>query len=136
MRPEILEQLKQLNTREFEEGQIIFKEGAEADDSMFFIVSGQVGIYKNRPDGELHEIERYSPGSFFGEMALVGNQLRMASAKSLSAGTKIIVLNKAVFLKLCGTNPQFVLNMLKYSVSRLLAAEDKLQKLKEEKNAI
>jgi len=132
MRPEIIEQLKQLNTMEVQQGQIIFSEGDDANDTMYFIISGTIGIYKKNPDGE-HEIERLSPGSFFGEMALIGNQVRLATAKSIDPVSKVAVLNKAIFLKLCGSNPLFVLNLLKYSVSRLLVAEDKLQKIKEEK---
>ena len=132
MNPEILNQLKQLNSKEVREGEVVFSEGNDAEDTMYFILSGQISIFKKRPDGD-HEIERLGPGSFFGEMALIGNQRRMASAKSAAPSSKIIILNKAIFLKLCGSNPQFILNMLKYAVSRLIAAEDKLQQVKEEK---
>lgn len=131
MRKEVLETLKTLSSRDFRQGETIFKEGDMPDDTMYFLLTGEIGIMKKRPEGE-REINRVSPGSFFGEMALIGNRPRLASARVQSVSAKVAVLNKATFLKLCGTTPQFVLNMLQYAVSRLLAAEDKLQRIKEE----
>jgi len=131
MTPEIIDQVRQVSSRELSRGEIVFLEGDLPDDTMFFLLTGEIGIYKNRPDGE-KMINQLGPGSFFGEMALVGQRPRLATAKVISDNARIAILTRDVFLKLCGKSPQFLFNLLKYAVSRLIAAEDKLQRIKEE----
>ena len=126
-----MEYLQQVQPRELIQGQELFREGEPPDDTMYFLLSGEVGIFKNRPEGE-RRINSLSAGSFFGEMALVNNRPRLATARVISSTARVGVMNKDILLKLAGSSPQFLFNLLKYSVSRLLAGEDKLQRVREE----
>ncbi len=131
MSPDVIDQVRSISSREFNSGDIIFHEKDVSDDTMYFVLSGEIGIYKNRPDGE-REIAMVGPGNFFGEMALIGQRPRLATARVVTSGAKIAVINRETFLRLCGKSPQFLFNLLKYAVARLLSAEDKLQQVREE----
>ena len=126
----ILEYVMSVGSRVFPQGHVIFTEGEPPDDTMYFLFSGEVGVFKKRSTGE-EEINRLKPGDFFGEMALVHHRPRLATAKVVSAEARMAVMNKALLLKLAGNSPQFLFNLLRYAISRLLAAEDKLQRVRE-----
>lgn len=101
------------------------------DDNMYFVLSGDVGIFKKR-GGVDHEMERLSTGSFFGEMALINERPRLATARVLSREARLARMNREMLLKLAGVSPEFVFMLLKHAITRLLAAEDKLQRVREE----
>jgi len=131
MQKRVVEYLQQMQSRELIEGQELFQEGAPPDDTMYFLLAGEVGIFKKRPEGE-RRINSLSARAFFGEMALVNNRPRLATARVISSRARVAVMNKDILLKLAGSSPQLLFNLLKYSVTRLLAGEDKLQRVKEE----
>lgn len=130
----ILEYVQKVGSRVFPQGHTIFQEGDPPDDTMYFVFSGEIGVYKKRGGSE-EEINRLKPGEFFGEMALVHHRPRLATARIISPEARLAVMDKALLLKLAGGSPQFLFNLLRYAISRLLAAEDKLQRIREELTA-
>jgi CRP-like cAMP-binding protein len=70
---------KHLTPVEFKDGALVFEEGAPGD-SMFFVTSGRVRISKRAQAGENKDLAILGPGECFGEMALVDNVARSASA--------------------------------------------------------
>ncbi len=67
-----------LQYREFAKGTTIFKSGDEASEA-YLLQNGSVDIVKER-DGMENVIETLSRGDFLGEMALVDNARRSATA--------------------------------------------------------
>lgn len=63
----------------YPEGTILFKEG-EIGDRFFLLKRGNVRIYKTLDSGEEVELTIVKPGEIFGEMAILGNQERAATA--------------------------------------------------------
>jgi CRP-like cAMP-binding protein len=122
--------VQKVESHTYKQGETIFHEGDPPDDTMYFVFAGEVGVYKKRPGGE-QEINRLKPGEFFGEMALVHHRPRLATTRIVSPEARLAVMNKSVLLKLAGGSPQFLFNLLRYAISRLLAAEDKLQRTRE-----
>lgn len=131
MSPKVLEAVQNLSSVDYARDKIVFHEGDLSDDTMYFIFAGEVGIFKNRPDGE-HEIHRLGPGTFFGEMALINERPRLATARVISDQARMAVMNRPILMKLAGASPEFLFYLLKHAVSRLLAAEDKLQRVRED----
>lgn len=78
---------------------MLFKQGVEGD-TMYILKSGTVRIATEETQlAELHE------GDFFGEMALLEDKPRMASAETLS-DCEIFVLKRSDFSRLLSSSPQ------------------------------
>ena len=76
-------------TVEYEPGQVIFEKG-QTGSELYVLLGGEVQIY----DGD-KELARLSRGDMFGEMALVSNEPRSASARAL-APTSALALSLEV----------------------------------------
>jgi uncharacterized protein YhbP (UPF0306 family) len=75
----------QLNTVEVEPGAVIVRQGAPAD-KFFIIIDGEVEIIRE-DDGEQRTLATLTRGQFFGEMAILRNSPRMATARAVGATT-------------------------------------------------
>jgi CRP/FNR family transcriptional regulator, cyclic AMP receptor protein len=100
----------------FKAGTRIFQEG-DPGEEMFIIQSGQVKITKKTQDGE-KTLVILSEGDFFGEMAVIDNEPRSASAVA-QTDTKLIALNQAVFEATMQSNAHIVKKILRNMSSRL-----------------
>ena len=131
MDAQVLHTVQQLHAEDFPQGAVLYHEGEAPSDVMYFVFEGEIGVFKNR-EGQEHEINRLGPGDFFGEMALVYERPRLATVRVISPVARLVVINREAMLKLAGTSPEFLFYLLRYAVGRLLAAEDKLQRVREE----
>jgi CRP/FNR family cyclic AMP-dependent transcriptional regulator len=68
-----------LKVRKVADGETIFEEGSRGM-SMYFVASGRVRIYKQTAGGFLWEIAIVAAGDFFGDMSLIDEVPRSASA--------------------------------------------------------
>ena len=82
----------------------LFKEG-EQGAALYIIKNGKVSIFHEPKEvGDLpQKVAEINAGGFLGEMALVSDQPRNASAKTL-AESEVFILNKEDFRKLVSTN--------------------------------
>lgn len=93
-------------------GGIIFREGDEATE-LYVIKSGQVRIQLgNRTLTEL------GPDNIFGEMALIDNEPRSASAVAV-ADVEIVPIDERQFLFLVSQTPYFALKVMRVLAQRL-----------------
>jgi len=107
-------------------GKIIFEENS-AGDELYVIVQGEVGILLNpaliqsttteRPSHPL-TIATLRRGQIFGEIALVDQGLRTASARCTSKRARLLVIPSDRLTKLCDNYPD-----LGYRLMRNIAAE-------------
>lgn len=100
----------------FNPGDIIFSE-FEPGNSFFFIHSGQVKIVKVIDDTEKN-IDILNPGEIFGEMAILEEAPRSASAISVGEVT-LLEFNRQNFDILMSGNPQMALKLLKLFTKRI-----------------
>jgi CRP-like cAMP-binding protein len=101
-------------TRFVKAGGIIFREG-DAATELFVIKSGQVRIQLgNRTLTEL------GPDSIFGEMALIDNEPRSATAIAIT-DVEIVPVSERQFLFLVGQTPYFALKVMRVLAQRLRA---------------
>ena len=75
---------------------LIFKEGTPGD-SMYFILSGEIDIIKSSIVGEDVLLATLQKGSVLGEMSLVDNAARSATARARSESELIIFTRDAFF---------------------------------------
>jgi CRP/FNR family transcriptional regulator, cyclic AMP receptor protein len=97
----------------------LFKEGEDGD-ALYIIKTGQVQIFQPpREEGDLpQKIAEIVEGGFFGEMALVSDSPRNASAKTLME-SEIFILSKDDFSQLIKDNPNLAEQISSAVISRL-----------------
>lgn len=100
----------------FEPGEIIFCE-YEPGDTFYLIQTGRVQIVKIMDDIEKN-IDILNPGEIFGEMAILEEAPRSASAIALDA-VKALEFNRENFEVLMMGNPQIALKLLKLFTKRI-----------------
>ena len=86
-----------LETRDYKPGEIIFSQGDAGDDA-FIVESGQIEIASGNGNAEI-VIATIEEGGLFGEMALIDDSPRMATARAMKK-TKCVVVPKRVFGRL------------------------------------
>ena len=83
-----------MNQRHFKAGEVIFQEG-EISHEAFFLVSGTVEISIKSGDGSV-VLGRLGPGEIFGEMGMITDRPRSATARALDS-TTVESINEAEF---------------------------------------
>ncbi|HNN12887.1 MAG TPA: cyclic nucleotide-binding domain-containing protein [Anaerolineales bacterium] len=93
----------------FNAGEVIFQENSSSKE-LYVIVQGEVDILINRSNGTSAKNEtavaRLRRGQSFGEVALVDEGLRSASAYSALKDTRLLVIPRDKIIMLCETYPQ------------------------------
>ena len=105
--------------REFPHDHIIFKEG-DVGDGMYVLRSGAVQISAVVGQGERKPLARLNPGDYFGEMALVDNEPRSASANA-EGETSVFYLPRELVLKLLERSPNLAVQLIREFSHRMRA---------------
>ena len=91
----------------FDEGEIIFRENNSSKE-LYVITKGEVDILINSSEGDKKGdtvVAKLRRGQSFGEVALVDEGLRSASARSVQKETKLLVIGRDKLIMLCETYP-------------------------------
>lgn len=108
------------------DGTVIFEEG-QPGDKMFIIQSGTVRITKTI-DGRSHQLAELVKGDFFGEMAIVSNITRSATATA-SGSVEILAFDRQGFEAMIGKNTMIAMNVIDKLSKRLQNANSQIQQL-------
>jgi CRP/FNR family cyclic AMP-dependent transcriptional regulator len=82
----------------------VFREG-EIGDIAFIVRTGVIEVYKTTEAGELI-LGTVGEGGMFGEMAIIDNQPRMASARATDEDVELMVITRQMLdKKLAGVDP-------------------------------
>jgi NADH dehydrogenase len=84
-----------LGRAHFEPDEVVFREG-DYGDRLYIVVDGEVEVTKHRPGGGEVVLARLGPGECFGEMALVTDRPRMATARCVTA-TNLLTVDRHAF---------------------------------------
>ena len=101
-------------------GEIIFKQNS-AGDELYVIADGKVDILvtpPSEPPSRLLTIVTLTRGQTFGEIALVDQGLRSASARCISRKARLLVIPRDRLIRLCDSYPG-----LGYRLMRNIAAD-------------
>lgn len=92
-----------LDRQVFHAGKTIFKEGDEGD-CAYVIQSGAVDIVRETDKGKV-ALGRLSAGSIFGELALIDDAPRMATAVSVEATSVVVIKRDNLRAKIDDADP-------------------------------
>src|SRR5476651_1600136 len=82
----------------YAKGAVVFRQSSPAD-AVFYVQTGEVKITVASKQGKEAVIGLLGPGDFFGEGCLIGQPLRLASAKAM-VESEIVCVGKTEMLRL------------------------------------
>lgn len=99
-----------------EPGEMLFMEGDQGDE-MYIIKRGQIQILK-REGARMVQLATLGPGSVIGELSLLDQQPRSASARALNMA-ELVVINQATLQSTYKKIPTWLTSLIKMLVTRL-----------------
>ena len=96
--------------REIPRGTVLFREG-DSGKEMYVVQSGQVAISKRVRDVE-KVLAHLGPGEFFGEMAIISNTARTATA-TVASDARLLVIDPKTFEAMVRGNAEIAVRMIK-----------------------
>ena len=112
-----------MNCAHFAEGQVLFREGDPAD-SVFRLISGAVDILRDL-DGDPILLGTIDAGQFIGEMGVVENRPRNATARAASE-VEVEMLTSVEFFDQIAGSPRAVRELIQRLSRRLREADDRI----------
>jgi CRP-like cAMP-binding protein len=107
-------------------GEVIFAEH-DLGDEMYIVHSGRVLIF-HETGGRENVLDSIRSGGYFGEMAIVDEQPRSASART-SEDTVLLVLHKNDFRTAVNDYPDIAFEVMKELIRRLREADQRIRAL-------
>ena len=101
---------QRLVIRRFSAGQIIFHHG-DPGGLLYIMTKGKIKIAHSNPDGQEALLDIMGVGAFFGELALLDDSPRSATAEALEP-TETLTLHREDFIRYIRSNPDFALHVL------------------------
>ena len=102
---------------DYKEGEMIFSEGEESSRA-FIVDQGSVKVYRTNSMGIKETLQTFKKGQIFGEMGMIDNEPRSASAVAIEDST-ITVIEKGQFDSLSSEHSAFFRNLIKALTHRL-----------------
>jgi CRP/FNR family transcriptional regulator, cyclic AMP receptor protein len=112
--------------KDIPKGTVLFREG-EPGKEMYVIQSGRIAITKKVRDVE-KVLAVLGPGEFFGEMAIISNKPRNASA-SVEDEARVLVIDPRTFEAMIRGNSEIAVRMIKKLAERLSDADAQIENL-------
>ncbi len=111
--------------RNMEASTVVFREG-DRGEALYILAKGLIKLSKIDLEGHEKTLAILQAPEFFGEMALLSEQLRSATAVTLSETTVYVLFNDD-FLRLLSQYPQISLNVTNTLARRLRGMDDEAQ---------
>jgi CRP/FNR family cyclic AMP-dependent transcriptional regulator len=106
-------------------GQPVFAKRQDAD-AMFVVLSGRVKIFTDSPSKKRKTFAYLTEGDFFGEMALVEDLPRTASAAAVE-NSRLMLVYKKDFQRLLARDSKLALYLLRTVCARLRHANEEVE---------
>lgn len=97
--------------KKYQKSDVIFKSDSIGD-KMYIVSSGKIKLILEDEKGEAEVGIVEKPGEFFGEMALIDDSPRTATAIVEEDNTELEILNRDDFLQTIRLHPEFALNIM------------------------
>ena len=126
--------LTDVSVRSYTSGDKVFAEGDHSDENMYFILEGELAVFKG--DGPARKlINQMHAHEFFGELALLTEEPRTATVVVTSPTARLAFFGKRSFIEETSKNTKFAYALFKASVERQNRAIRALGYLKVTPNA-
>jgi CRP-like cAMP-binding protein len=120
------DQLFQRFGKEFPAGTVLFREG-EPGREMYVVQHGRVTVSKKV--GQVEKIlSSFGPGEFLGEMSILNNKPRSATA-TCAEHSKLLVIDAKTFEAMIRSNAEIAIRMIKKLAARLQESNEQIENL-------
>jgi glutaminase len=99
-----------LTSRRYEPGELIVRKGEPADE-IYLLMSGEVSVRVDLPNGQIKRLSTLSPGMAFGEIAVINRSVRSADVHA-DKHVECYLLSTTAFDELGETNPAIKMMLL------------------------
>lgn len=106
-----------------EKGQFLFLQ-SDPSDNFYIVHSGLVSIHLESPDGREMVINEIQPGDFFGELGIITEGLRSASAFSRT-DVNLLSFSRKTFLQILEEEPILARRILSITAERLRSSSER-----------
>ena len=106
---------------DYRRGAVVFSQGDPAHD-VRFVQKGAVRLSVLSNSGKEAVVAMLAPGDFFGEGVLAGQSVRIATAVA-AAPTSVLIIDKAVMVRLLHEEPDFSDRFISYMLARNIRIE-------------
>lgn len=103
--------------KSFKKNAIVINQDDESY-SLYVILSGSVKVYISGEDGREAVLNHQSAGDYFGDLALIDKQPRVASVMTTEA-SRFMIISREDFLLCLSKNPEIAINLIKPMTSRM-----------------
>ena len=110
--------------RNWDRGQVIFREGDNGD-TCYLLRSGAVVLTREHQDGRMVALAELRGGALFGELAMFRGETRSATAEAIEATTAVALLAGDV-QRLIRRNPALALKLLAALAERVSRTNERL----------
>jgi len=86
--------------------------------SLYVILSGSVKVFISGEDGREAVLNHQGAGDYFGDLALIDKQPRVASVMTTEA-SKFMIISREDFMACLSKNPEIAINLIKPMTSRM-----------------
>lgn len=119
-----------LSEQHYTLGEHVFAEG-DVGDEMYIVAQGEIEIVIKPDSTEPLHLATVAPGSYFGEMAILDNEPRSATAR-VSKDTRLLVLKGEQLKELVYVMPDIAFTIFKVLSQRLRKSDRRLDSLRRE----
>ena len=113
--------------RTYQPGEVLFRED-EPGSTMFVLQSGQVRISKASREGS-KTLAVLGAGEFFGEMAILNNKPRTATAEVVGGPARVLVIDAKTFGQMVVSNAEIAVRLITKLARRLDSANELIEVL-------
>lgn len=111
----------------YRDGEIIVRQG-EAGDCMYVVQAGQVEVVQEK-DGQEVRLAVRGEAEFFGEMAIVEREVRMATVRALGEA-RVLTIDKKTFLRRVHEDPSLAYRIVQKMSNRIRELSAELVRVK------
>ena len=104
--------------------EVVFRQSAAAD-AVFYIQKGKIKIVVSSEQGKEAVVGVMGPGEFFGEGCLIGQPLRLATAKTMTE-SQVVRVSKAEMVRVLHAEPRFAELFMTHLLTRNSRVEEDL----------
>lgn len=105
------------SVKSYKKNTIIINQEDETN-SLYVILSGRVKVFISGDDGRDAVLNQQGPGEYFGELALIDKQPRVASVMTLEP-SRLMIISRDDFMRCLSAHPEIALNLINPLTERI-----------------